>query len=158
MVACPRSRLTLSLQVRLWLFTIGFSLSFGALFAKIWQAYRVYTKPELKQKVPLIGMVVYAVMSLWVCMCSVHVVHCIPHYMCISCISESEKEQRGGTERERGRGGEGRVRRDGLSVSKQVICILFYFACTETTILELFPGAWCIDHFGHNLSLHLDFR
>ena len=38
-------------QLRLWLFTLGFSLSFGALFAKTWQVYRVYTNPKLKKQV-----------------------------------------------------------------------------------------------------------
>ena len=37
--------------VRLWLLTIGFTLSFGALFAKTWQVYRVYTNPKLKEQV-----------------------------------------------------------------------------------------------------------
>jgi gamma-aminobutyric acid type B receptor len=36
--------------LRLWLFTLGFSLSFGALFAKTWQVYRVYTNPKLKKQ------------------------------------------------------------------------------------------------------------
>ena len=49
--------------------------------------------------------------------CCVHVVHCIPHYMCISCISESEKEQRGGTERERERKGWGREGEERWTVS-----------------------------------------
>lgn len=35
---------------RLWLLTIGFTLSFGALFAKTWQVYRVYTNPKLKKE------------------------------------------------------------------------------------------------------------
>ena len=36
---------------RLWLLTIGFTLSFGALFTKTWQVYRVYTNIKLKEKV-----------------------------------------------------------------------------------------------------------
>lgn len=44
--------LTLSiLQARLWLLTFGFTLSFGALFAKTWQVYRIYTNPKLKNEV-----------------------------------------------------------------------------------------------------------
>lgn len=39
------------LQLRLWVLTLGFTLSFGALFAKTWQVYRVYTNSELKKKV-----------------------------------------------------------------------------------------------------------
>jgi len=35
---------------RLWLLTIGFTLSFGALFSKTWQVYRVYTNPKLKKE------------------------------------------------------------------------------------------------------------
>ena len=37
--------------IRLWLLTIGFTLSFGALFAKTLQVYRVYTNPKLKEQV-----------------------------------------------------------------------------------------------------------
>jgi gamma-aminobutyric acid type B receptor len=37
-------------NLRLWFFTLGFSLSFGALFAKTWQVYRVYTNPKLKKQ------------------------------------------------------------------------------------------------------------
>ena len=44
--------LTLSiLQARLWLLTFGFTLSFGALFAKTWQVYRIYTNSKLKNEV-----------------------------------------------------------------------------------------------------------
>ena len=42
-------------QARLWIITIGFTLSFGALFAKTWQAYRIYTTPSLKDKVTHYG-------------------------------------------------------------------------------------------------------
>ena len=35
----------------MWFFTVGFTLSFGALFAKTWQVYRVYTNPKLKKQV-----------------------------------------------------------------------------------------------------------
>ena len=38
-------------MARLWLLTVGFTLSFGALFAKTWQVYRVYTNTKLKEKV-----------------------------------------------------------------------------------------------------------
>ena len=48
----PPLSLSLSLwQWRLWLLTLGFTLSFGALFAKTWQVYRVYTNPKLKKEV-----------------------------------------------------------------------------------------------------------
>lgn len=41
----------LCVQLRLWVLTLGFTLSFGALFAKTWQVYRVYTNNELKKNV-----------------------------------------------------------------------------------------------------------
>ena len=40
-------------QLRLWVLTLGFTLSFGVLFAKTWQVYRVYTNSDLKKKVCL---------------------------------------------------------------------------------------------------------
>ena len=54
--------------VRLWFLTIGFTLSFGALFAKTWQVYRVYTNPtKLKDKVQASSGTVHVV----------HIVFCI---------------------------------------------------------------------------------
>ncbi len=47
------------LQARLWLLTVGFTFSFGALFAKTWQVYRVYTNPKLKKEVRPIYIVPY---------------------------------------------------------------------------------------------------
>ena len=38
-------------QLQLWFLTIGFTLSFGVLFAKTWQVYRVYTNPKLQKEV-----------------------------------------------------------------------------------------------------------
>lgn len=48
---CQRKKSATAIcNIRLWFFTIGFTLSFGALFSKIWQAYRVYTNSDLKDK------------------------------------------------------------------------------------------------------------
>lgn len=37
-------------KARLWLLAIGFTLSFGSLFSKMWQIYRLYTNPKLKNQ------------------------------------------------------------------------------------------------------------
>ncbi|KAL5484018.1 hypothetical protein EMCRGX_G020445 [Ephydatia muelleri] len=44
------TRYAIICTLRLWLLTIGFSLSFGSLFGKTWQVYRVYTNPALKKE------------------------------------------------------------------------------------------------------------
>uniref|UniRef100_A0A1X7U648 G-protein coupled receptors family 3 profile domain-containing protein n=1 Tax=Amphimedon queenslandica TaxID=400682 RepID=A0A1X7U648_AMPQE len=42
-----KNRYAIICMTRVWLLTIGFTLSFGSLFAKTWQVYRVYTKADL---------------------------------------------------------------------------------------------------------------
>lgn len=55
MVSLSVSRLSdiVVLQARLWLLVLAFTLSFGSLFSKMWQIYRLYTNPKLKNQVPV---------------------------------------------------------------------------------------------------------
>ncbi|XP_065918423.1 gamma-aminobutyric acid type B receptor subunit 1-like [Dysidea avara] len=49
-----KDRYTAWCHVRLWWLVLGFTFSFGALFSKMWQIYRLYTNPKLKkQPLPL---------------------------------------------------------------------------------------------------------
>lgn len=91
-------------QVRIWVFTIGFSLSFGALFAKIWQAYRVYTTPALKDKVGN-----YFGECCVCCNLCMHLL-CCTHGACMwlqLILLLLREREGGGGRRERGRGKEG---------------------------------------------------
>lgn len=38
-------------QLQTWLFTIGYSLAFGAVLAKMWRIYQIFNNPKPKKKV-----------------------------------------------------------------------------------------------------------
>ena len=40
-----------SLQSRTWVTSIGFSLAFGAMFAKTWRVYNIFNAPHKQKKV-----------------------------------------------------------------------------------------------------------
>ena len=42
-------------QLQHWLFTIGYSLAFGAVLAKMWRVYQIFNNPTPKKKVCLPG-------------------------------------------------------------------------------------------------------
>ena len=39
------------MQIREWLFTIGYTFSYGALLAKLWRVYRIFHNPAPNKKV-----------------------------------------------------------------------------------------------------------
>ena len=41
------------LQLQIWFFTIGYSLSFGAVLAKMWRVYQIFNNPKPKKKVTM---------------------------------------------------------------------------------------------------------
>ena len=52
------------MQIREWLFTIGYTLSYGAVLAKLWRVYTIFNNPAPNKRVshiihmePLIGFV-----------------------------------------------------------------------------------------------------
>ena len=38
-------------QIREWLFTIGYTLAYGALLAKLWRVYSIFNNPAPNKKV-----------------------------------------------------------------------------------------------------------
>ena len=38
-------------QVEYWLFTIGYSLAFGAVFVKMWRVFQIFHNPQPNRKV-----------------------------------------------------------------------------------------------------------
>ena len=38
-------------QARIWLASLGFTTAFGAMFAKIWRVYVIFTNAKLRKKV-----------------------------------------------------------------------------------------------------------
>ena len=40
-------------QARIWLASLGFTTAFGAMFAKIWRVYVIFTDRKLRKKVSL---------------------------------------------------------------------------------------------------------
>lgn len=44
-------RYSVNCQARIWLASLGFTVAFGAMFAKIWRVYVIFTNRKLRKKV-----------------------------------------------------------------------------------------------------------
>lgn len=44
-------------QARAWLLTIGFTLSYGAMFSKVWRVHRLTTKAKSDPKVRMVNLI-----------------------------------------------------------------------------------------------------
>ena len=44
-------RYSANCQARIWLASLGFTMAFGAMFAKIWRVYVIFTNRKLRKKV-----------------------------------------------------------------------------------------------------------
>ena len=49
----------LHIQIEHWLFTIGYSLAFGTVLAKMWRVYQIFSNPKLNKKVSHVHAEVY---------------------------------------------------------------------------------------------------
>ena len=48
------NEVTVCMQIQHWLFTIGYSLAFGTVLAKMWRVYQIFNNPKLNKKVRLL--------------------------------------------------------------------------------------------------------